>query len=430
MPIPSLSPMLSALTDRTTQFVRDGYLFQSRLRASKGRPADDRCPVKFSVLGGPALLVRGKEGVELFYDNTRMKRDGAMPLAVRGPLFGEGAVHGLDDEEHRARKAMFVGIAYDDDQVRRLMPLLEARMKDMLEEWTTRSGNVYDDSVLVYGRAILEWAGIPREEPGHDVWAQRLGQIVEGFGHLGPEHVEAWVNRRRCNQWAADLVRRTRNGEITPPEGTALATVSAFRGPDGQLLDDKTAGVELQNATRPAIAVARFASFAARQLILNPQMRRRIGEEVAESGSLLENPYAVAFAQEVRRLSPFVPMLPAVARSGFTWQGERIEEGQRVVIDILGTNTDPQDWEDPQRFDPERFLGVDGESLPAFIPQGGGDVHTGHRCPGEKIAVTALSVTVSALSTPGVELDPGDVEFSWTRMLTRPRSGVRVRVQR
>ena len=146
---------------------------------------------------------------------------------------------------------------------------------------------------------------------------------------------------------------------------------------------------------------------------------------------MLGNPTAVAFAQEVRRTSPFVPMLPAFARDTFEWGGQKIRKGQRVLIDVLGTNTDPSGWERADSFEPERFLGVeDAEQIENFIPQGGGDVATGHRCPGEKIAVTALSVTISGLCTPGVEIDPKGLDFSWTQLPTMPGNGARVRVTR
>ena len=72
---------------------------------------------------------------------------------------------------------------------------------------------------------------------------------------------------------------------------------------------------------------------------------------------------------------------------------------------------------------------TDSEELAAFIPDGGAGVRTGHRCPGEKIAVTALSATVAALCRPGVEIsdDADDLTFPWTRMLTLPATGVRLR---
>lgn len=428
--MPTMSTIRSTLgtkVDQAAKLLADGYLFQERLRASKGRKAGDGCPIDFTFMGKPATLVRGSKGVDLFYNTKRMMREEAMPLPVRGPLFGAGAVHGTDDDVHLARKANFVKVVYDDAQIERFKPLIEDEMRKMVETWGRREGNVYDDTVVAYGRAVLKWAGVPGSDVDLDPWAKRLGQIVEGFGHMPAGHTLAWVNRARCDKWAAGLIEKQRSGQINAPEGSALCEWARYRGTDGKLLDAKLAGIELQNSTRPAIAVSRFAAFAARFLVLYPQYREDIAREVETSGTLVDNEHAIAFAQEVRRLSPFVPMLPAFAREDFEWEGHQIKEGQRVIIDILGTNTDPNEWEEPLRFKPERFLGVeDAEAIKAFIPQGGGDVATGHRCPGEKVAVTELAATVSALCQPGINIDPGDLDYDPTMMPTRPRSGGRV----
>ncbi|MDU1726867.1 MAG: cytochrome P450 [Cutibacterium avidum] len=331
------------------------------------------------------------------------------------------------EAESKVTRYERVKVVYDDAQIERFKPLIEDEMRKMVETWGRREGNVYDDTVVAYGRAVLKWAGVPGSDVDLDPWAKRLGQIVEGFGHMPVGHTLAWVNRARCDKWAAGLIEKQRSGQINAPEGSALCEWARYRGTDGKLLDAKLAGIELQNSTRPAIAVSRFAAFAARFLVLYPQYREDIAREVETSGTLVDNEHAIAFAQEVRRLSPFVPMLPAFAREDFEWEGHQIKEGQRVIIDILGTNTDPNEWEEPLRFKPERFLGVeDAEAIKAFIPQGGGDVATGHRCPGEKVAVTELAATVSALCQPGINIDPGDLDYDPTLMPTRPRSGGRV----
>lgn len=409
-------------TDRTLDFLRRGYGFSEAWRREL-RHVDPRsvARIPLRLMGGRALLVRGDEGVRLFYDTSRVKRDGAMPLPVRGPLFGQGAVHGLDDDEHRHRKAMFVSLAYDDAQVERLLPLVERQWRGAVDDWQRDgAGDVYDTAVLAYGRAVMTWAGINVPESEQDRWARRLAQIVDGFGALGPQHVMAWVNRARCDRWAASLVRRTRTGELQPPAGSALRVVSEHRDLQGRLLDEHAAGVELQNVVRPTIAVSRFAAFAALALRENSWWAPRLAAEADARGTWVGGREATAFAEEVRRVYPFVPMLPSIAREDFTWQDQQIRAGDRILIDVVGTNRDERHWDSPRTFDPRRFLDVERESIEHFIPQGGGDVRSGHRCPGEKIAVGVLAITVAALSRPGLQVDPRGLAFDVTRLPTKP----------
>lgn len=403
-----------------------GYLFAGTLRRKHGTAGTDR-PLWLRLLGTPSLLVRGDEGVRLFYDDTKVKREGAMPLAIRGSLFGKGSVHGLDDEAHRHRKATFVRVCYDDAQVERIKPMVEAELREALQRWRKHPDSVYDSTIVAYGRAAMRWAGIEGRDAELDVQARRLGTIVEGFAHVDMDHLRAWRDRSLTNRWCAQVIREQREGKRTAAPGTSLYEWANHRELDGSLLDARTAGIEMQNTIRPHIAVARFAAFAAKALFDRPEWRERIQAETAERGTLVDGPLATAFAQEVRRMFPFVPMLPAFARTDFEHAGEQVKEGDRILIDILNTNVDPNSWERADQFDPERFLGVDFEQITSFVPQGGMDVATGHRCPGEKIAVSSLASTIAALCEPQVEILPDGLDFSWTEMPTRPASGGLVR---
>jgi len=176
------------------------------------------------------------------------------------------------------------------------------------------------------------------------------------------------------------------------------------------------------------IAVARFVPFAAKQLHDEPQWRERIA---AERGTTAGGSLATMFAQETRRWAPFVPMLPGRALTDIEVDGWSVRSGDRVVLDILGTNTDERSWSHPQTFDPGRFAGVeDYEALAVFIPHGGADVATGHRCPGEKLAIAGLAVAVATLSDPALRILDTGLGVDLRRMPTKPASGGRVRPSR
>lgn len=400
-------------------FLKHGYPYTQMKRAAEGAEGTDK-PIRLKVLGKPAVLLRGKEGVRTFYDNTLIKRNGSMPTPIQGSLFGNGSVHSLDDEEHMNRKRTFVRVCYDDAQVARIEPMVEEEIREAMHRAAKHPEDFYDAMVIAYGRASLRWAGIEGTDAEHDVVARRLGEIVEGFAHVDLDHIKSWINRRLTDKWGAKVIQEQRDGKRNAMPGTSLHEWANHRDTSGQLLSAKVAGLEMQNTYRPHIAAARFAAFAAKAVAEHPEWRIKIQAESSSRGSLSGGPMAKAFAQEIRRVAPFVPLLPSFARKDFIVDGVQVKAGERVMIDILNTNTSPLDWEDAGEFKPERFLDVeDYEALESFIPQGGSKVETGHRCPGEKIVINSLATTVAALCEPGVEvLDVPEVDMG--RMPTRP----------
>ncbi|MEJ9280088.1 cytochrome P450 [Ureibacillus thermosphaericus] len=106
--------------------------------------------------------------------------------------------------------------------------------------------------------------------------------------------------------------------------------------------------------------------------------------------------YAHFFIQEVRRYYPFFPFVAAKVKADFTWNDYLFEEGTLVLLDIYGTNHDPKMWENPDEFYPERFAKWQGD-LFSFIPQGGGEYETTHRCPGEQLTIEMMKLSLEYL---------------------------------
>jgi fatty-acid peroxygenase len=107
----------------------------------------------------------------------------------------------------------------------------------------------------------------------------------------------------------------------------------------------------------------------------------------------------------------------------FEWNGRRFGKGEWVVLDIYGTNRDPERWREPEAFRPERF--VDREIDPwEMIPQGGGDFVHDHRCPGEWITIALLKEAVSALVMADWTVPDQDLSVDLSRMPALPASGL------
>jgi fatty-acid peroxygenase len=149
------------------------------------------------------------------------------------------------------------------------------------------------------------------------------------------------------------------------------------------------AATELLNIVRPTVAVAYFGAYAAQALAGNPSWRDRLADG---------DPDALrAFEHEIRRWYPFAPLLTGRLRRTYEAAGVRLRRRSWMVLDILGTNRDPRLWDRPDEFDPSRFLPREPTGYD-YVPQGGGDPAHGHRCPGEPLAASILTVTLQRLA--------------------------------
>lgn len=376
------------------------------------RQGRDGVPTR--LLGRRAAVVGGPAGVRRFYD-PRLRRRSAFPPPIKLVLFGPGTVHGLDDAEHRLRKALFLGVITP-DTVAALGGRAEREWTAAVERWSGRQRVVlFDEAVQVLAAAVLPWAGVPVTDEELPHRARQLATVLDGFATPGPAYARAVLARLRVGRWAKGLVRGVRAGQIDPPAGSALHAAARATDPEGKLLPERVAATALLNVVRPTVAVAWFVAFAGKALHEHPEWRERIaaGDDRA----------AEAFVHEVRRLYPFVPVLAAKAREAQDVLGVRVPRGGLVVLDVHGTDHDPAHWPDPDRFDPDRFLGapVDPDTL---VPQGGGDVATGHRCPGEGVTLTMLAVAVRALARLPHPIPAQDLGYDITRVPTLPRSRV------
>jgi fatty-acid peroxygenase len=406
---------MKALRDRTIALVRHGYLFSDWLDKDTPRRGPAQ-PTR--LLGRRSLVLRGPEGVQLFYDQERVVRRRGLPAVLAHSLFGKGAVYGLDGAEHRHRKQLFLDVT-SPDLVADLAERVGEKWQAELDRWIRSGrGNVFPSAARAIGEAAQEWAGVPEAAVVMQRRARDLVQTVDELGTLGLPHVRARLARRRADAWAASLIQQVRSGRRSPPTGSVADVMSSARDPAGHLLPLRTAAVELLNVLRPSVAVSYFMVFAARQLDANPDLN-----DACATG----NPDMVRmFSEEVRRLSPVVPVIAARSRCPFAWNGHRVRTGDRLLLDVYGTNHDPANWADADTFDPSRFRRDDQRRRTDFIPQGGGPVDTGHRCPGEGITISVLGQMIPPLARLDWRIHPDDQEVSLTRIPARPDGGLRL----
>jgi fatty-acid peroxygenase len=388
-----------------------GYGWLPDLRRARGGRT-----VPTRLMGLRATAVEGPTAARFFYDEDHVRRSGAIPEPVQATLFGKGAVHTLDGEAHRVRKAMFVALLMHEDGIDSLAKRATEAWDEAAAEWARRGRVVmFEDSAQVIAGAVCRWAGVAVTDDEVPDVARDLQALVDGFATAGPRHWRARRARGRRERWLAGLVQGVRGGAVTVPEGSAVGVVARHVDADGKLLDPRVAAVELLNIIRPTVAVSWFLAFSAHALIRRPEVRDRLADG--------DPAYAEAFAHEVRRFYPFAPFVGGRAPRDVEWDGVRIPANSMVLLDLYGQNHDPDVWGDPYAFRPERFLARDVGAF-ELVPQGGGDPRTGHRCPGEQLTVALLSALAVRLARLSFDVPAQDLSISLRRIPARPKSGV------
>jgi fatty-acid peroxygenase len=402
--------------DQSIPLLAKGYAWLPDLRrAAAGRAVRTRL-----MLARQALGVEGTGGAEFVYDERNVRRFGAIPEPVASTLFGHGSVHHLDGEEHRVRKAMFVqmlmGEGVDD-----LVDEVEAAWDAAVPGWAAAGRTVLQDAAAeVLTAGVCTWAGVPVEPAELPALARDLTTLVDGFATGSPRHFRARRVRQRREAWLATIVEDVRAGRRTALAGSVLEVVSRHTDAEGELLSPRIAAVEVLNVIRPTVAVCWFVAFSAHALHRWPQHRDRLrgGDPV----------FATAFAHEVRRYYPFAPFIGGLAPRDVEFEGERVPAGSMVLLDLWGTDHDPELWPEPFEFRPERFLTAEDtirEIGPwELVPQGGGDPRTGHRCPGEQMTVALLAALAVRLARLDYTLPEQDLTISLSRIPARPASGI------
>lgn len=362
-------------------------------------------------LGRPTVCLHGADASRAFYEH-HLTRSRAMPPTAFTLLQDKGSVAQLDGEAHRRRKELFLSLV-GPERVGSLVAAAEDEWRVAAEHWR-RADRVVLLGALeqVLTRAACRWAGVPLGEPEAAERTRELSAMIDGAGSFGPRNARGHVLRWRSERWLADMVAAVRRGVLDAPDDSILATIAGYTDPDGRSLAPSVAAVELLNVIRPTVAVAHYVVFEALFLHHHPGV---------------DTDHTEAFAHETRRLAPFFPAVVGRTVTEMDLGDARVPAGWRVLLDLYGTNRSPRSWDRPEEFRPERFVGWSGDPY-CFVPQGGGDHASGHRCPGEWATVGLLEMALRMLTQElAFDVPDQDLSVSLSRMPAQPASGFVIR---
>lgn len=147
------------------------------------------------------------------------------------------------------------------------------------------------------------------------------------------------------------------------------------------------------------------------ELINHPDVFKKVREEIdlavgrtrlVEESDIPNLPYLQAVVKETLRLHPPAPVATRECRKNCKIGGFNIPEKTAVAINLYAIMRDPEIWDDPTEFRPERFLVPSKEQVDLdqikgqnfnFVPFGGGR----RGCPGTLLAFAMMNTTVAAI---------------------------------
>ncbi len=250
---------------------------------------------------------------------------------------------GMDPPKHDRIKALFQAgftpkrIAAHEDEIR----AIAVDVLDRLEGRET-CDLVTDVAQPVVSRVIGSFMGIPPEDDA--VWANLMNSTLgAGDPDLNPEGVPGVLERdipeifERCRVMIADR-RENPTDDLT--------SVLVHAEIDGQKLEEHeiVMGFFLLVAAGNDSTKATYCS-AMRALMENPDQRQ----------ILLDDPSLIPSAvEESLRMFPAFAHFRRTATADTELNGQKIREGEKVVMWYVSSNRDETRYEDPDRFDVRR----------------------------------------------------------------------------
>lgn len=263
-------------------------------------------------------------------------------------------------------------------------------------------------TMRVLGRTIMGF------EPGSytDELVDPLRRISKYIADRGraPVKLPSWVPTRerrvavRFNKVAHDLAAQILRDCRTDPQLSAplVRAMMEARDPEtAEPLTDEEICHELVIFLASGLeTTATTLAYALWALGRHREIFDRVAAEVSavDEAALRTNPrshlpYTVSVIQEALRLGGPTPAVMRIARQDMAVDGFRVEAGSMLMVGVYAMHRDPQLWDRPMEFDPDRFSGGRSRMQWQFLPFGGGP----RSCIGEFFALTAATLELASI---------------------------------
>jgi cytochrome P450 len=329
----------------------------------------------------------------------------------RSPLrriLGDNSLLGIDEDRHLEQRRLLLP-PFKGQRMQAYVPQIEAIAHDELDRWpqdvefatAPAMQRITLRAILsaVFGASGQRRAQLEELLPPWTELGQSLSRFPQLQRDLGPR--SPWGRflrlRARIDALLDGLIEEARVDPALAERTDVLALMVQARRVDGTAMTN----AELRDQLVTMLAAghettAHTLSWAVERLRRHPEVLARLVAEADAGGSELRE----ATILEVQRMRPVIAFAGRHTMKPFAVGGYRLPRGILIGLSAGLTHFDPKLFPNPDRFDPDRFVGVRPGTY-SWIPFGGGI----RRCIGASFAHMELDVVLRVLLSR-VELTP------------------------
>jgi cytochrome P450 len=162
---------------------------------------------------------------------------------------------------------------------------------------------------------------------------------------------------------------------------------------------------------------------------LHAELDRVLHRRTPTAADLVHLPFTEMVVREAMRLYPPAAGFAREPIEDVTIGGYTVPRGSLVTVNIYALHRDPRFFEEPERFDPERFATGWEDRIPryAYLPFGGGP----RVCIGNGFATMEARLILATVARRWrLTLEPGQAVVPVQLVTTRPRDSIRMQLHR
>jgi len=363
---------------------------------------------RFRLADKDVVLVSGAEANEQFFRAPDSTLDQAAAYPFMTPIFGKGVVFDASPEE---RQQMLKNQALRGDMMRGHAATIEAEINRMVADWGDEGEidlldwfaelTIYTTSSCLIGKPFREELDSSFAHHYHE-----LEQGTDAIAYVDPyADIESFRRRDAAREKLVELVqgiidKRKARGKVAREDRDLLDVLISI-----DMSADYITGIFISMMFAGHHTSSGTASWALIELMRNPETMSAVVKELDElyaDGSevsfqaLRSIPQLEAALKETLRLHPPLVILMRVVAEEIELAGHPIPVGTVVAASPRVSNRIAEDFPEPERFDPSRYLDERQEDLQnrwTWIPFGAGK----HRCVGNAFAMMQMKAIFSVI---------------------------------